>query len=65
LEHYIGLFGSDEVLTDRDPGDKVWRGTFINTADSQVELEAKRQEMLKEIGQLQGEDLVYIDTTPY
>lgn len=37
-----GLFGADEAITDYEPGKTEWRGTFINSAGSMEELNAKR-----------------------
>ena len=40
------FFGSDEALTDYSGGELPWRGTFINSADSEEGLARKRREML-------------------
>lgn len=56
--------GADEVLTDYKHGDRTWRGTFINIADSEQQLYEKRENMIKEINLLQGEKLEYLDLGP-
>lgn len=56
--------GADEVLTDYKAENKNWRGTFINIADSEEELNEKRVEMLNKINLLQGEKLEYFDLSP-
>ncbi|MDR0198622.1 MAG: 3-methylornithine--L-lysine ligase PylC [Methanomassiliicoccaceae archaeon] len=38
-----GLFGSDEMITDYEPGAAVWRCGMINSAASNEELETKRR----------------------
>jgi len=44
-----GLFGSDDMITDYEPGKKVWRCTMINRADTERELEIKRSECIRSI----------------
>ena len=56
--------GADEVLTNYQYGDISWRGTFINIADNEQQLDMKRKNMLKEINLLQGEELEYYDLSP-
>jgi len=43
------IFGADEVLSDYREGMGSWRGTFINSADTLEELEAKRTAMKREL----------------
>lgn len=43
LTSHSHLFGADEVVCDYDPKENVWRGIFINTADTSAQLEEKRQ----------------------
>jgi pyrrolysine biosynthesis protein PylC len=73
-EHIIGqagplnlmpdFCGADEALTDYRPGDRSFRGTFINIADNEQQLNEKRENMLKQISLLQGEKLEYFDLSP-
>ncbi len=56
--------GAEEALTDYEPGKTSWRGTFINTADTSQHLDAKRDNMIKQIRILQGEELEYCDLGP-
>jgi pyrrolysine biosynthesis protein PylC len=65
LSCYTDFCGADEVLTDKKPGDKLWRATFINTADGFIELERKRERMFSEIEAYQGEGLEYVDSSPF
>jgi 3-methylornithine--L-lysine ligase len=46
LTHKPGFLGADEVLTDYQPGQDPWRGTFINAASSKMELMRKRAKMI-------------------
>lgn len=39
------FFGADEVISDFVKKDQPWRGTFINWADTQEELDLKRENM--------------------
>ncbi|MDF3001085.1 MAG: pylC [Bacillota bacterium] len=39
------FYGADEVISDYRSGETTWRGTFINWADTEEELMAKRQSM--------------------
>ncbi|QOX62343.1 ATP-grasp domain-containing protein [Anoxybacterium hadale] len=39
------FYGADEVISDYRSGEQIWRGTFINWADTEEELMAKRQSM--------------------
>ena len=59
-----GFCGADEVLTDHQEGAAAWRGTFINHADTQAQLEAKRESMLNNIRTLQGKNLPYVSLSP-
>lgn len=45
LKLYTNYLGSDEVITDYRKGDKVFRGTFINSDITPEKLETKRSEM--------------------
>ena len=56
--------GTDEVLTDYQDGDDVWRGTFINYADTQSQLEAKRERMFEGIRKRQGKRLPHVNSSP-
>ena len=42
-----GFCGADEVLSDYDGSWNEWRGTFINWADTESELEEKRNRMMR------------------
>ncbi|MDR2866572.1 MAG: 3-methylornithine--L-lysine ligase PylC [Methanomassiliicoccaceae archaeon] len=44
-----GLFGSDEMITDYEPGAGTWRCTMINGASSEKELEKKRARCIASI----------------
>jgi len=58
-----GLFGSDEMITDHTPNADVWRGTMINSARSDGELEKKRARCIERI--MSECDLErFIDTSP-
>ncbi len=46
LTHKPGFCGADEVITDYQPGQDPWRGTFINAASTKLELKSKRVKML-------------------
>ncbi len=59
-----GFCGADEVLTDYKIGSACWRGTFIMTADTEYELNEKRQRVLLGISGMQGEKLDFIDLDP-
>jgi pyrrolysine biosynthesis protein PylC len=41
-----GLFGSDEMITDYEPGANIWRCTMINAAESEEVLEKKRKKCI-------------------
>lgn len=43
------FMGADEVISDYERGTDRWRGTFINVADTQEELERKRNDMKRKI----------------
>jgi pyrrolysine biosynthesis protein PylC len=43
------FFGADEALTDYDLKLDEWRGTFINWADTEEELEKKRNDMISKL----------------
>lgn len=45
LTYHLHSFGADEVLTDYDGKRRVWRGTFINSANTKSELEEKREKV--------------------
>jgi len=47
LKLYKDHLGCDEVITDYKPGDKIFRGTFINSGESLEELETKRIMMME------------------
>jgi len=44
-----GLFGSDDMITDYEPGKNIWRGTMINRAGTEKELEEKRLRCIRSI----------------
>jgi pyrrolysine biosynthesis protein PylC len=44
-----GMFGSDDMITDYEPGKKIWRCTMINSADTEDELERKRSRCIAAI----------------
>jgi len=46
LQLKAGFCGADEVITDHQPGQDTWRGTFINTAPTRQALKSKRVKML-------------------
>lgn len=46
LHHKVGFYGADEAITDYQPGQDQWRGTFINTAPTKAALMSKRVKML-------------------
>ncbi len=46
LVHKSGFCGADDVITDYQPGEDHWRGTFINTAPTNMALKSKRVKML-------------------
>jgi hypothetical protein len=46
LCHKFGFLGADDALTDYQPGEDYWRGTFINTAPTKLALKSKRIKML-------------------
>lgn len=56
--------GSDEAITDYQPGNSIWRGTFINSAESENALQQRREIMFKQISSLQGEELELLDLSP-
>jgi len=58
-----GLFGSDDMITDYEPGSKIWRCTMINRADSEMELERKRSECIRSIMNVCGLN-EFIDPSP-
>jgi pyrrolysine biosynthesis protein PylC len=41
-----GFCGADDVITDHQPGQDPWRGTFINAAPTKMALMSKRAKML-------------------
>lgn len=43
------FYGADEVISDYTSNEKIWRGTFINWADTEAELMDKRQRMRERI----------------
>jgi len=44
-----GLFGSDEMITDYVPGARSWRCAVINSANTEEQLERKRNECMERI----------------
>lgn len=46
LVHKPGFCGADDVITDYQPGEDHWRGTFINVAPTKMALKSKRIKML-------------------
>lgn len=46
LYHKPGFCGADDVITDCQPGQDPWRGTFVNAAPSKTALMRKRAKML-------------------
>jgi 3-methylornithine--L-lysine ligase len=46
LQLKAGFCGADEALTDYQPGQDTWRGTFINAAPTRQALMSKRVKML-------------------
>jgi len=46
LYHKPGFCGADDVITDYQPGQDLWRGTFINAAPTKMALMSKRAKML-------------------
>jgi pyrrolysine biosynthesis protein PylC len=44
-----GLFGSDEMISDHAAGAETWRGTMINSAGTDAELEKKRARCIRSI----------------
>lgn len=47
-----GFMGCDETLSDYESGKTSWRGTFINHADTEIELEEKRKTMMRNLTKL-------------
>lgn len=47
-----GFMDCHETLSDYESGKTSWRGTFINSADTEIELEEKRKKMLENIQKL-------------
>ncbi len=58
-----GLFGSDEMITDYEPGKKRWRATIINVAANRRDAQAKRQKVIRSIIDKEG-ILAYYDPAP-
>jgi len=58
-----GLFGSDDMITDYEKGKKVWRGTMINRAGTEKELESKRLGCIRSIMDECGVN-EFIDASP-
>lgn len=56
--------GADEVLTDYEPGNSIFRGTFINISETEEELNNKRNKMIEEINILKGRKLEFLDLGP-
>ncbi len=52
LRYMPGFLGADEAMTDYEPGKTLWRGTFINTAGSKIDITGKRSRMLNKISEL-------------
>jgi pyrrolysine biosynthesis protein PylC len=58
-----GLFGSDEMITDYEPGKNRWHATIMNSARTPMEAAEKRISCIKEI--MRRNDLgLYIDPVP-
>lgn len=49
------FFGADEVISDYKENGELWRGTFINWADSEEALKLKRQHMKRLLSGLKDE----------
>ena len=58
-----GLFGSDDSITDYEPGSNDWHGTFMVSADTPEEAEAKRESVINNIIE-KCQVNTYIDGTP-
>ena len=44
-----GLFGSDDSITDYEPGKRDWHGTFMVSGDTPAEAEARRESVINRI----------------
>ncbi len=44
-----GLFGSDDSITDYEPGKRDWHGTFMVSGDTPAEAEARRDSVINKI----------------
>ena len=58
-----GLFGSDDSISDYEPGSRDWHGTFMVSGDTPEEAEARRESVINRIIEECGVD-TYIDGTP-
>ena len=58
LDYTEGLCSEADVISDYLPSRSVWRGTFINWADTLEELDAKEEKMRKELEEKFGEGRV-------
>ncbi len=58
-----GLFGSDEMITDYEPGKKNWRATIINTGATACDARIKREKVLQAIIDSEGIER-YDDPSP-
>jgi pyrrolysine biosynthesis protein PylC len=54
LRRLPGLFGADEVLTDREPGAGTWVATLVTTADDVAEARARGARAIRGLAQADG-----------
>ncbi|MEG0875225.1 MAG: 3-methylornithine--L-lysine ligase PylC [Clostridiales bacterium] len=64
VSHKINFCGADEALTNYAKGKKEWVATMVCSAESAEALAAKRQEMFRRIGALQGTKMKVLDFVP-
>ena len=57
LRRLPGLFGADEVLTDREPGAGTWVATLITTADDVAAARARGARAIQRLAQADGLEL--------